>query len=187
MKGIIMRNKLKPVTTMIMFTLMFLLVASSGIVTNVEAGGAQSGSINVTSASGDRGSTITVDVVLSNPSNVQSIGVDIGWDASKLSYVSYSKGSAIPGDWTFLSPNVGSGTLRLGGFGTTAINSSGTIAKLTFQISAGAAYGTTSISPSGATDGLSNGGAGTVTIQESVNITSFTASPGTISQGGLPP
>ena len=183
MKGITMGKKLNPPTIMVMFALMFLFVSSSGIVTEVEAGGAQSGTINVTSASGDKGSTFTVDVVLASPSNVQSIGVDINWDSSKVSYVSYSKGSAIPGDWTWLSPNVGASSLRLGGFGTTAINSTGTIAKLTFQIKATAPYGTTSIYPSGATDGLSNGSGGTVTIQESVNITSFTANPTTISQG----
>jgi hypothetical protein len=183
MKGLTMGKKLNPTTIMVMFALMFLFVSSSGIVTDVEAGGAQSGTISVTSASGDKGSTFTVDVVLSSASNVQSIGVDINWDSSKVTYVSYSKGSGIPGDWTWLSPNVGASSARLGGFGTTAINGSATIAKLTFQIKASAPYGTTSIYPSGATDGLSNGSGGTVTIQESVNITSFTANPTTVSQG----
>ena len=172
----------RPILILITFIVTLLIWALADLWPQ-EIAQAVSGSISAGSASGDHGDTVSINISLSGGSSVEAFGCQVNWDSSKLSYVSTSKGSLIPGGWTFMAGNPGSSSITIGGYGVPALASSGTMAVIRFTIKETAPYGTTQISISNVTDGLSAGGSGTVTVAQSVQILSFTANPSTIGQG----
>jgi hypothetical protein len=143
-----------------------------------------SGSVSAGSGGGDPGDTISIAITLSGGVDVEAFGFNVNWNSSYLSYVSASKGSLIPStNWTFSPGTAGSSSVTIGGYGVPALGSSGTLAVVTFKIKETAPYGTTTITISDVTDGLSAGGSGTVTVYKKVKILSFTADPSTITKG----
>ena len=143
-----------------------------------------SGSISAGDDSGDRGETVYISIKLNNGSAVEAFGFNVNWDPTYLSYQSTSKGSLVPSSgWTFMPGNPGSNTIKIGAYGVPGINGSGQIAVVKFTIKSTAPYGTTLVTISGATDGLSAGGSGTVTVEQGVKINFFKADPSAIGHG----
>jgi len=148
-------------------------------------------SIGVSSATGGPGDNISISVSINDGSGVLAFGLDLNFDSSVLSYNSTSKGNRVPSGYNFSSNLIGGNTVRVGGYsgdGSTGLNSGGgTVAVMSFQIKNDAPMGTTNLTLSNLTDGfaglsISNG---SVTVQITVKINSFTASPSTIARGGF--
>lgn len=146
-------------------------------------------SLSVSSATGDKGDTVTIYVNLNDGSGVMAFGFDLTFDSSVLTYIDTGKGGLVPGGWNFNSNVIGGSTVRVGGYsgdGTTPLNSGGgSLAAVQFQIKSTAAYGSTVLTSCNPTDDISgvSCGSGTITIAPGVKIVFFTATPGTVGQG----
>ena len=106
------------------------------------AGQALGAALEIDDQSGGLGSQVVFTVsVNSAPNKVDSLGADIGFDASVLEYVSGDFTGTLMADWTIKqisNPEVG--VLRLGGLtmGTPiAAGSSGNLVKITFNVIGG--------------------------------------------------
>ncbi len=185
MRDILRRRSLIAVVT----TVVCVWLASAHPLETLEAGMAPS-SISASSATGGPGENISISVSINDGSGVLAFGFDLTFDSATLNYNGTSKGNRVPSGYNFNSNLIGGNKVRVGGYsgdGSTGLNpGGGTVAVISFQIKNGAPMGTSNLTLSNLTDGFSGLSIsnGSVTVQVTVKINSFTASPGTIARGG---
>ncbi len=96
-------------------------------------------SLYLNNQSGEKGSTVTFDVLLdSAPNKIASLGFDVKYDPNILYFKGYSEGS-ISSSFDFFNVNkTTTGNLRIGGFVTVpneiAVGKSGHVLSLTFEV-----------------------------------------------------
>ena len=125
------------ISAFIILVSMFVIPASA---TNVN--------YSVTSASGQKGDTVTVTVKVSSSIGVTSAILNVNFDSSKLQYVSGSSGSMFT---TCTVKAVSSSSVKCTGMtmGDSSAKKSGTFATLKFKILADSGTASLTISPSG--------------------------------------